>query len=236
MRVALLQSAPPDAPEGLAGVVRSAEDEAVMAWWIDEGIISQRGLGVVERLLRVPGAPGTLLAWSGGMGGSPLGRDPRTWMAPGREALAGACERLAPALEASGKTLLLRAHCRHVLSDAPACAQFVRARPSSRLGVALDPASMLERSMLARAGEHLERILSIAGAGAEMLVLGNVREPSSPEEEALPPAAGPDEGALDEEALVRQARAAMEDRAALLVVGPDATRRAEAVRRTSADA
>lgn len=236
MRLALLQSAPPDAPEGLAGVVRWAQDEVIMGWWIDEGIVSQRGLEAVERLLRDPRAPGTLLAWSGGMGESPHERDPRTWMAPGREALAEACERLAPALEASGKTLLLRAHCRHVLSDAPACAHFVGIRPSARLGVALDPASMLERSMLARAGEHLERIISIAGAAAEMLVLGNVREPSSPEEDAPPLAAGPGEGAIDEETMVRLAREAMDDGAALLVVGPEAERRVEAVSRTHADA
>jgi len=231
MALLALQPSPPHAPDGVAGVVRSLEGGDAAAWWLDEPLVGRdgRGVEVIERLLGREDAPDALIAWSGGLGGAPFDRSPMTWMTPGRAALVQGCERLAPALDRTDRRLLLRTHCRHVLSDGPACAGFIRERTTDRIGVAFDPASMLEASMLAGGAEHLERLAEFAGRVADAVILSNARRPDGDDPDALPEPARAGEGALDEGLLGVVARAGRDAGAMLILAGPDPERQAEAL-------
>ncbi|MBL8764919.1 MAG: hypothetical protein JNM07_11680 [Phycisphaerae bacterium] len=94
-----------------------------------------------------------LMSWSGTLGGAPGIDEPRNWLGPGWEALQCAIARA----RGSG-TWWLRPNARHVLSDRLSCQRFGRERCGGGIGLALDPAAMLTVSMLATAGDHLERI------------------------------------------------------------------------------
>ncbi|MFG0274480.1 MAG: hypothetical protein ACF8QF_05435 [Phycisphaerales bacterium] len=186
MPVALLHPAPADAPPGVAGVVRTGDE--TIAWWLERAALGGEA-EAFDALLVHEEAPRLLMAWSGGLGDGLFDRSPRTWMTPGRDALSDACERLSPLLEGAGRRLLLRTHCRHVLSDAPACAAFAKARAGGPLAVALDPASMLESSMLGGVEDHLERLFALAAPHAEAIVAMQVVPPSGADPDALPRAA-----------------------------------------------
>jgi hypothetical protein len=231
MPLLTLHPAPEDAPEGVAGVVSPLEGGEAEAWWAHERLVSRdgRGIDAIERLLARPDTPRTLIAWSGGLGDAPFDRSPMTWMTPGRTALVQACERLAPVLDRADRRLLLRTHCRHVLSDGPACAGFIRERTTDRIGVAFDPASMLEASMLAGGAEHLERLASFAGRVAAAVMIANVRRPEGADPEALPAPARTGEGALDDGLLGVVARAGADAGAMLILAGPDPDRQADAL-------
>ncbi len=98
-----------------------------------------------------------------------------TWGPRGRAEFRAACGRLEPALRAGGATMLLRPSSSRVLSDAPSCAEFLRARAGLTFGLLLDAASMLTPSQLPRAEEHVERILAVCGlGGVGGVVLANV--------------------------------------------------------------
>jgi hypothetical protein len=117
--------------------------------------------------------PRTVAAWSGWSDDAESGVG--TWGPRGRTGFRAACERLEPALRLAGAAMLLRPGALHVLSDAPSCAEFLRTRADSRLGLLLDPASMLTPSLLTRAEEHVERILALPGlGGVGGVVLANV--------------------------------------------------------------
>jgi hypothetical protein len=183
MPVALLHPAPPDAPTGVAGVVRKGDE--TIGWWLRPALVGADAESLAA-LIAHPDAPGLLMAWSGGLGEGPFDRSPRTWMTPGREALAEACDRVTALLEGAGRRLLLRTHCRHVLSDAPACAAFAKARSGGPLGVALDPASMLEASMLRGVEDHLERLFALAAPHCEAVVAMQVAPRADDDPDALP--------------------------------------------------
>lgn len=116
-----------------------------------------------------------VVVWSGRLGADDEDRAPgvRTWGRAGREAFEGLCDRLAETARPRGVTVLLRPHARHVLSDTPSCAAFLRRRAGDGLGLLLDPASMLTPSMLAHGAEHVARIVgdlaSMIGVGAVLL-------------------------------------------------------------------
>lgn len=183
MPVALLHPVPANAPRGVAGVVRTGDE--TIGWWLGPALVGANA-AALDTLIAHPDAPGLLMAWSGGLGDGPFDRSPRTWMTPGREALAEACDRVTPLLEGAGRRLLVRTHCRHVLSDAPACAAFAKARAGGPLGVALDPASMLEASMLRGVEDHLERLFALAAPHSEAVVAMQVAPPTGDDPDALP--------------------------------------------------
>lgn len=216
MRLALLHPA----TDGSPGEVRLAHDAGeVVAWWLDAPLI---GAGApIDALARRPDAPGVLIAWSGGLGDSLFDRSARTWMA-GRAALDEACAAITPTLERTGRRLLLRTHCRHALSDAPACAAFLQAHADGPVGLAFDPASMFEASMLAGVEEHLDRLFGALAARSEALIVADIAPPASDDPDALPVLAAPGAGALDPARLGRLARSLAGPDALVIGTGPDA--------------
>lgn len=115
-----------------------------------------------HKILRSDAQAAPVLAWSGWFA-DPLApshwpRDPQTWTKPGQAALDAALDRVLPAFNLT-RPLLLRQHARHVLSDAPRSLNLLRARTNQPLGLILDPAAMLEPSMLIHAEDHYRRVL-----------------------------------------------------------------------------
>lgn len=113
----------------------------------------------------------TVLCWSGTLGEGLFARDWGTWGAAGWEALMLFCERVAPVLDERGARLVLRPHARHVLSDAFKCRRFLDENRHGRIGVALDAAAMMERSMLGDTEGHFERAFEMLGAVAELVIV-----------------------------------------------------------------
>ena len=107
-------------------------------------------------------------------------------MPAGRAALDAYLDAAEPVLRERGSRLLLRTHARHVISDAQAALGLLAAREGAPFGIALDPSSCIEASMLRDLEDHLTRFFVLAGKVAEVIVLGSVEQPASVEsEEAL---------------------------------------------------
>lgn len=142
----------------------------------------------------LPGA--WVMAWSGTLGGSPFEGTPANWMR-GPEALDALCDALAPQLSRHGKRLVLVPHARHVLSDARSALTWwcdrvipgedpnlVRRSPAGPrpFGLALDPAAMLEPSMVQDVEDHMHSLLASFGPRIDALVLRDARvDPEDPE-------------------------------------------------------
>ncbi len=112
-----------------------------------------------------------VVSWSGTLADAPFASDPRNWMKPGQDALDTALDHWAGELERAGTTLLLRPHARHLLNDAPGILRLLRSRAGQPFGLALDPAALLEVSMLDRTGEHLARLFETLGELADLILL-----------------------------------------------------------------
>lgn len=147
------------------------------------------GVNVLEGAVPEVGASGgaAVMTWSGWFGGDPFGRDPRAWMAGGYERLASRLRAATERLEMTGGKWLFRPHARHVLHDAQRCARFVEEFGGARFGLALDPVSMLEASMLGDAEDHVSRVLQRLGGVADCVVVpeGGVRVIGEGDEERV---------------------------------------------------
>jgi hypothetical protein len=142
----------------------------------------------------LPGA--WVMAWSGTLGASPFEGTPANWMR-GPKALDGLCDALAPQLARHGKRLVLVPHARHVLSDARSALTWwcgrvipgedpnlVRRSPAGPrpFGLALDPAALLEPSMLGDVEDHMQSLLASFGPRIDVLMLRDARiDPEDPE-------------------------------------------------------
>jgi hypothetical protein len=100
-----------------------------------------------------------VVVWSGNSEGVSFERDPRVWMPDVRERFVAMCERIDSELAGTPNRVIVRTHCRHVLSDLPACRWFCEQIRTKSLGLCIDIASMFERSMMDRAEDHLRRLL-----------------------------------------------------------------------------
>ncbi len=105
--------------------------------------------------------------WIGSPGNSTDGNvDPdfRAWSGTGRAQLDAFLARTLPRLTAAGTRLWLRPHARHILSDAPSCAAFLRdhaaACAAGTLALFLDLELLITPPMAPRRDEHADRILS----------------------------------------------------------------------------
>jgi hypothetical protein len=143
-----------------------------------------------------------IMAWSGTLGGAPFEGTPANWMR-GPAALDACCDELAPQLVRHGKRLVLLPHARHVLSDARSALTWwcdrvipgqdpnvVRHSPAGRrpFGLALDPAALLEPSMLEDIEDHMQSLLSSFGPRIDALVLRDAApDPEDPESLATVP-------------------------------------------------
>jgi len=142
-------------------------------------------------------------------------------MPAGRAALDAYLDAAEPALRANGSRLLLRTHARHVISDAQAALGLLEAREGAPIGIALDPASCLEASMLRDLEDHLTRFLVLAGQAAEVIVLGSVEQPASGESEEVLTPAPLGEGIVDARLLGSLVREHAREDAVVAVVGGD---------------
>lgn len=120
------------------------------------------------------GDPPRLIAWSGWLPEDSTPEDGcfrtgfETWGPEGRRRFEELCDWLGPRLRDAGRTLVLRPHARHVLSDIPSCLSFAKARAGQPFELLIEPAALLTPDTLRDAPEHIERIVS-AATGLECL-------------------------------------------------------------------
>lgn len=133
----------------------------------------------------------------------------RTWGAQAKVRLAARLAELAARVESAGGTLLVVPTWNGVISDIPTTVQFLKERPSERLGLVLEPASMLAPSMLPNLPDHLARLYGAAAMlpGVEGVIVSNLRQGEDGEVEVCEAERGLiGDGLLSP--MVRQARAA----------------------------
>ena len=116
---------------------------------------------------------GRRIFWSGTLADDLNEPHPYNWMEPGRAALA---ERLTSVDDAVRKSILLRPHARHVLSDMPSVRRWLDERDDDGIdapGIALEPAALFEPGMIADAEDHLIRILEVLGPRVDLLIVSD---------------------------------------------------------------
>ncbi|MEZ6232881.1 MAG: hypothetical protein R3B68_01710 [Phycisphaerales bacterium] len=135
----LLADADRDAGRGGSAIgATRAEDAVVVAWsgWLGEPAASADGM--VER-------------------------DFRTWSGAGRAALDAFVESARQPDAGSSAAIWFRPHHRHVLSDAPSCAAFLKSHEalvaSDQIGLFVDAALLIDESMAATRPDHIDRII-----------------------------------------------------------------------------
>jgi hypothetical protein len=150
---------------------RLGAPDQVAAAWTPDNPLEPGWLGCTD----VP-AP-RLLCWSGSLAPDPFTVHPPNWMRPGRAALDALMRAVAPGLEAAGRSLCLRPHVRHVLSDPQGCLRFLGDHAGLPVQVAISPSDMLTPEMLGDLPEHLTRIFASMGPRAALVLLQDVGEP-----------------------------------------------------------
>lgn len=188
-RVLALESTPSGAPDLLRLGATSESSPWALVWTGD--LLGRDGVARAQRAAQAAAAMGVrrLVCWSGTLGGNLLDSTPANWTGPGREALRAAVIRLAPALRRLDVALLLRPHARHVASDAPACRLLLddAAAHALPLRLALEPAALLEPSMLEDAPDHLRRVCDALASEAACVILTNVERCGDGDEAGLAP-------------------------------------------------
>lgn len=120
--------------------------------------------------------PGEMIVtWSGTLAEQPFERHSLTWLKPGHEALARFIAEVGPQLGAHRRTLVLRPHSRHVLSDVQSCITFALDHGDTPMALAFDPAALLEPSMLEAVEDHLTRMFETLGGRCAMVMLSDAR-------------------------------------------------------------
>ncbi len=143
-----------------------------------------------------------VIAWSGTRSEEGLfTRDAQTWLPDGLRSLHAWCDALAPTLEASDATLLLRPHARHVLCDAHRCRSFLADRAGQPIGLALSVAALFEADMIEDAEDHCRRAFETLAPLASCYIHENIAAPADTDDfdaclERVPAPAGilPEEG------------------------------------------
>lgn len=136
------------------------------------------------------GWPKRTVVWSGTPADELFAIDPRTWGPAALAQFNALCDELTPALEAVGAHVLFRTHARHVLCDAQRCLNFARAREGGPLGFVLDPALLMEPSMMEKAGDHLRRMVGALGPFASAVLVSDVEGAGEDEVRPAPAGAG----------------------------------------------
>lgn len=168
----------------------------------------------------------TLLAWSGPTEdheGDPFAPDPRAWLPASMPAFLERLRRLEPVLAARRIRLLIRPHARHIVSDGPRCAALFRPEwraAAPHVGLALDPAAMLEPSMLLVGADHIRRALELAGRFASVVILTNAVAPK--DADGLVAQTSIRQGVIPAGELVRLARAHVPEGCPIAVLAGDA--------------
>lgn len=139
----------------------------------------------VQHAFKQPGEGPRLVIWSGTPAEHLFDRDPRAWLANAMQTLIETCHALASA----GRYVLVRPHARHTLGDVQRCVRFLSEVPRDRIGIVLDPASLLEPGMLPHAEDHLRRAFETLGPLCQLVWLASVSAPRAepPDDEAEDP-------------------------------------------------
>lgn len=168
----------------------------------------------------------TLIAWSGPTEdheGDPFAPDPRAWLPASMPAFLERLRALEPVLAARRIRLLIRPHARHIVSDGPRCAALFRQEwraAAPHVGLALDPAAMLEPSMLPVGADHIRRSLELAGPFASVVILTNAGAPT--DAEAPVSQVSIREGVVPADELVHLARTHVPEGCPIAVLADDA--------------
>lgn len=190
--MAKLAGATPPACDALA--CRLGQPDRVAAAWVEGNPLAPGWLAAAD-------GPGPrLLCWSGSLAGELFDSHPHNWMRPGRAALDALVTQAAPALERQGRSLCLRPHLRHVLSDAQGCLRFLADHAGLPVQVALAPADMIGPDMLRDLPEHLERLFASLGPRAAVVLLEDIGEMP---EDGLPEPCALGQGRMPRELLRR---------------------------------
>lgn len=196
---------------GVLGIVVSIESDEPknpVAAVLDIDPLTQRGgQRALDEALFGELKTKCVVAWSGSLGDMAFARDIGTWGPAGQQAFEAMVDRLRGVLMNHGKRLLLRPHCRHVLSDAQRMMRFMleeeRCAGRSPFGLALDPTSLLEPTMLGVAGDHIERAMEALGSRADLVFLTGVAfaqaeaSDAASTDELLPQATPVHDGVID---------------------------------------
>ena len=146
------------------------------------------------------GASGRLICWSGNLGQTLFESNPATWLSPGHNALNQLCDQWLEVLQHAECLMCFRPHARHVLNDVQSTLSFLKQREGQSFGLALDPAGLLEPSMLDDVEDHLTRMFEILGPRCDFLVLHDIQRDEAADELRLVPFG---EGLLPAPLLVR---------------------------------
>jgi hypothetical protein len=114
-----------------------------------------------------------LVTWSGTLADDLFARHPGNWTGSGFDALSRRCAAIAASLRRQGFDWHIRPHARHVLSDVPSCIRFRAQHGGDLPGLALDPAALLEPTMLNGLDEHLTRVFEALGPQAAMVIVSD---------------------------------------------------------------
>lgn len=174
-------------PEG-AGIVT---DETGTVWahalggnWHTEGWQAN-----LDRLVSIMnghnGVPRVIL-WSCTPAEELYAPHPATWQQDAWTKLNAFVGKLLAERSDRGARLLVRTHARHALSDAQRCRAFKAEWADDEVGILLDPASMLEPSMVPTARDHFDRIMDGALGVADAVLVANVREAGALGADLLP--------------------------------------------------
>jgi len=164
--VAHLTHCTPPACDAL--ICRLGQPDHVAAAWLYGNPLQENWLACTE----IP-AP-RLLCWSGSLAAETFAVHPPNWMRPGREALDAFVANATPPLAAQGRSLCLRPHLRHVLSDAQGCLRFLTDHAGMSVQIALSPAELISSEMMRDLPEHLERIFTALAARAALVLLHDI--------------------------------------------------------------
>lgn len=190
--LARLTGATPPACDALA--CRLGRPDQIAAAWVEGNPLAPGWIAAAD-------GPGPrLMCWSGSLAEDLQAQHPANWMRPGRAALDALLTQAAPALEAQGRSICLRPHLRHVLSDAQGCLRFLADHAGLPVQIALCPADMIAADMLRDLPEHLERLFASLGPRAAVVLLEDIG-PMSDDEAPRPCPLG--QGALPRD-LVRR--------------------------------
>lgn len=171
----------------------------------------------------IPDNTATLICWSGTLADELFARDPRNWGPVGFEALHAAMRGLEFAALRGEFRVLFRTHARHVLNDPTRCQAFLAELGGRPFGIAFDPASMFEESMLRDAEDHLQRMFESLGPRCGCVILGNVQPPQGAlnEDEAPMKSMPLWNGVLPARTLLKLTQALVPANIPVLIVGED---------------
>jgi len=129
----------------------------------------------------------TIIAWSGRADGAdpdPFAADPRSWLPGAMPAFLARLDALETVLRRTRVRVLIRPHARHIVSDVPRAVAVLHHQSRSsepHFGLALEPAALLEPSMVPTAIDHTRRALESLAHRAAVVILTNICDPISPD-------------------------------------------------------